>query len=37
MTGEFLDAFELETLAELPELETKEVQEELFVQNKEEQ
>ena len=37
VTGEFLDAFELETLAELPELETKEVQEELFVQNKEEQ
>ncbi len=37
VTGEFLDAFELETLAELPELETKEVQQELFVQNKEEQ
>lgn len=36
VTEEFLDAFELETLAELPQIETKEVQEELFARNKEE-
>lgn len=36
VTDEFLDAFELENLSELPSLEAKEVQEELFAQIKEE-